>query len=373
MIPWPLARLGARRALPPVAWVGLAAVLGLAMAIDWVPENSGLGSTDLGGTTSALTRQGIWCLTLFVLLPFAVLQSGRIVPGWRRADVEWLAQSLPSAGPCLALTWLGQLAVMGLALVLIAVGIESQVDSSAPVEREGPPLDLASMVLTSPESRAEVRVRIDANRATEGTRLQSEFFAWNAKPPETGRPDARGGLSLEVRRLDLFGETLGRSIETVRVGRRARLEVDLPPGGGEYSFSWTRGVDTPMVLLPRGGARLLFPAGGGHVASLDVILRSLLLLAAATGLAVGVGAWTRSSLGFGVSIAVLLALEFLPGGGLGESKSTPLGAWALGLESLGRGRLAPAMGWGPWAWSLGAALVGLGLGSSALRVWRRAP
>lgn len=373
MTPWPLARLGAKRALPPRAWVGFAAVLALGAAVDWVPAATSIGTGDPSALGTSLRRQGNWSLALLVFTPFAILQASRIVPGWRRGDVEWLAQSTASPVACLAITWSGQLAAFALALVSIFVVIETQVDSSLPVDREGPALDLPSMVLTSVDYPAKVRLRIDRDEAVVGARLQSEFFAWNADRSAARGSSNSGALVLEVRRLDALGETIERSRASVPVGPRSRVDVELPPGGGDYELAWTRGADTPTVLLPRGCVRLLHPAGSGYRAGLDVVLRSLLLLAAATGLAAGLGAWMRTGFGFGLAIAVLLAIESLGAKGLGASSTMPLGAWMGGLESLGRGRMAAGLGWETWAWSIGLAAAGLGMGQGALGVWRRSP
>jgi hypothetical protein len=358
-----LARLALRRALGPVFLVGCAVLLVLLALRDWAPPTTGLGAAsaeEARRIANGLARQGIWSGVLILIVPILILRAARTVSAWREGDVEWLACRATPRSTILVWTWLGSCAA-GLA-VLAATGFVAEM-------RAGPSLPGAQLAgRLGPPGSAWVEGRRalawsvgdPRGRAPRGSRLRFELALASGTGPgaevilRARRAPPENGPGLETRAAQ-------------RIGTRAAIEVELPPGAGAVDLWLECAQAEDRVLLMSRAGELLVPAASDRAAGWEILARASLALAAGLALALGLGAWMNASSATAAILALMLVAWMAPR----PSAIWPGADLLDALAIAGHGRVPPEID----ARSIAvAALVvagGLGLARWSLARWRR--
>lgn len=358
-----LARLAFRRAVGPVFLVWCAGVAALLAGRDWAPPITGLGAAspdDVRSIAHGLARQGIWSGVALAIVPFLVLRAARTVGAWRTGEVDWLASRAAARETILVWTWVGSW--IAALLVLAATGILAETRAGPGI----PSLRLAGTIGAQGSGWVEGRraLRWSASDphalAPPGSRVRFELALGSSAGPGAE-------VILEVRR-GAPGQTSESSSRTAqRVGTRAAIEVDLPPGGGDLEFELTCADDRDRAFLMSKAGELWAPVGSDRAAGWALLTRAAVALAAWLALALGLGAWMQAT-----SAALLVLALMLPAWlALEPSSIWPGGDFLQALAITGRGRVPPAIDGRSLLAAAFVAALGLGLARWSLASWRR--
>lgn len=350
-----LARLAFARSLP-ATWTLCAAALSLWLALDGggaTAEELARLPLELAAdqVERALGRQRLWTGLLVLWLPALLLIAATTVPRWRREERDWLAPAAIGRGRLVVSTWFGG-ALAG-ALVLGACGVVAEaVAGDAPrAQRLTPAVEQASLLLLEGDAPRELVLEVPRDARTIRVPLVAVI---GGAPPEV-RLSARRAGGDEVTRVS------GRV-----TGRRA-FELALPPGNGAIELGVERGGPGAGIALSS-GLGFVSEAASERLASVEVVVRAWLALAAWSALALGLGAWLSGSTAAAGVLALVVATwlsdaapVWLPGRDLGSA-----------LAAVGAGFVPPALGASELIAAACCVALGLGLACAGLRSWRRA-
>jgi hypothetical protein len=346
-----LARLALRRALPPgAALAGLAAAALTARAA-WQPDAPAQIALGANLDAAALCRAGAWSALLVLYGAWLSAAAAALPARWRSGEAQWLARGVASSASRALSLWLGLAAAATTLLAVTAAA--GEIAAHGRVQR--PARELAAR-FEAPRAAlapgaAPLRVALDAAEARAGDLLRVELSFLGGGP---------------VARVSASWEGGGARTEAL-LSSAGTLELALDPGVGPRVLALEHLEGEALLSVSAGGIQIVRPLASGAAPARRVAARALLVLAAWTALAMGLGAWMAPGLAWGLVASAALALfaadaswtRALPGARLLES-----------LERLGQGIA------GPWPSPLEVAAAaavtaaGVGLAGAGLRRWR---
>lgn len=286
---WTLARLAFVRTLPLAACAALAA----AFVYVRVHELARADNAALADASAAL-RTASWTLALVLGVPFFVARAAWTFARWRRGELDFLAPRAAAPAFVALSSWCGivaAFAVLGGAATLASEGGVRD----APSFRAAGELALADGAwITGTRTWS---TRVDLPEQPHGTRIAVALVL-----------GAGGGPAAEVVFDATRADTRARHTASARVGMRGALEVEVPPGTGALELALHVTDPNARVYLAPQRARLWSPVAGTRGASFALFARLVLCGAAASALALGLGAFMAPS----IASALVLALWLVP-------------------------------------------------------------
>lgn len=340
----PLARLAARRCLPP-STCGI--LVFAALALIWNAQSVATGLAP--AARAALERHERWLALGAVAAAVVLHRTACLALDWRRRDADAFGSSPRSRGAIALASWLGAWSAACVVGGFTAALAEAR-SAGAPVERELGRARIATESAAGDDLRLRATLAAPAN--ARWVELELGFIA----------VDVSADLILSARR----GDQELRSEQ--RVSSRTRMRAPLPPGEGAVELTLMRRAGRAVVFLTEGEAVWLGAAASPRWMSVFAAAHWALAFAAWSAIAFSLGAFLPPIL------AALLALALAIPGWFGEhpawSTWSPWGALPSVFEALDRG-VTPAP---PSLAQLGGAAVciafALMLAAHGLRTWR---
>lgn len=353
-----ITRLALARALRPALLVGGALLLLLALATSDVAHSAlaGLDTAACARLARGAWRESAWTALLACILPWLLAQAVRTFPLWRRREIDWLAPRAPAAAALFVSTWLGLFAAALLCALAVALAAECGPARGAPTWSEGGAAFHADDAWVPHERALELALAPELGALPAGTRLELRFaFAGGAAQTEV----------VARVRAARDGSLLAEGRGTIQA--RGALEFELPATqpGARVELS-VGGPDARLYHEAR-RARIWIPTAHGWRAALALGARFAVDTGAFLALALGLGAW----LGAGTALFTLAALALLALCADVPEGWAPLGGWDAALEVLRAGRVPRLPAANELAGALALLALGLALGASGLRRWRR--
>ncbi|MDP6763588.1 MAG: hypothetical protein QF860_12080 [Planctomycetota bacterium] len=351
--------LSLRRALRG-GW--LVAALALVCAL-WVADSPS-GGLELGAENGprierGLERRAMWTAVCLLVVPALVIAAAREAAMRREGGAAWLTSSAAPQRVVLASTWSGLCAAAGVGVLGLSAAAE-----------------LAAGAAGATALRSAGNLPIEADEGA----VRADGLHWRSPAPADLPPRSRARLELSTwsrggpaTEITLKVEREGGGEGTIledRLARAAIVELDLPPGEGDFLFTLVRRGGGAAVVLEPAALSLLVPAASERLASVALASRLLLALAAWCALGLGLGAW-MSARGAVAVLAGAQALVWLSAGPSGSW--LPAADWAEALSWVGEGIVPPPPTAAAWLGTGAWVLFGLGLARlGAACGWSRA-
>jgi len=353
-----LASLSLRRSLPwPV--IALAGLLALVLARGAAAIAPELPALPGGGLEGALARERMWTGMLAVLLPLVVLRQAGTTARWRRGEADWLACA--PRGRVLVSSGSGAFAGGLLVLSFAALCAEIAAGPAGAGLRIEAQIPAPHVVLVGGRAVQRWRVEQADGALREGSLLRARLVliagARAAEVRFSARRAGSEGAATTVRR---------------RITGRGSLLLPVPGGPGALELELEREGSAAIVALEGDGIELVRPVASERAASVAILVRAALALAAWLALALGLGAWLSSP----TAALALLALALPAWLATGDPHAALEGAWPWSglpeaIEVAGQGFAPPMPAPRALATTGLAVLAGLALAGAGLRDWRR--
>jgi hypothetical protein len=353
------AALELRRAFGTSAALAFALYVALLASGRWSSPVGAALSADHALAERGLAREAIVSGALLFLAPWVLLHAGGTIGRWRARESDWLASRPATRAGLIVSAWIGMVGAAGAALAIVVaitlvragwgeaswrfLGAQT-VDHARRIE----PGESLRFALSEParESSADSRLRVHLAR-TLGSGAHS------LAPAEVELVLAREGGS-------------ARSFH-VRLQSRARVELGVPDGEGALGLTISNAGPSSTALLTDRSFEFWAAGPREGWGSLEIAWRALLTLAAASALALGLGAWMSAPSAMALTLSAWLYATTLA-----SSRAWIPGARLLrDLEFLSDGRLPETPGLAALAGTLLIAAAGVALACNGLRSWRR--
>ena len=298
--------LAARRVWSRATLVSSAALLAVLWFLALAPTSELDRTLDRAGSAHPSEFADRLLLAACLCVPLAVWPAAQSFRHWRRGEIDWLASAAASPWKWLTTCWAGTggaaCALIAFALLLTAAGP----GATQPVRERLQRCTCPAVVLGGTNPRWSVALQLEPRAEQPGARLWIPVRSVGAAPAATlfararrqgARPGAPESLATE---------------SSQRVFAARHLELELPSGQGPVLLDlWVAGGQA-LVFLERDA--LLVTAGAGlpaWCASARLSFGVLVLVLAATALALGLGAWLRPATALCGVLALALAAELL--------------------------------------------------------------
>lgn len=286
---WTLARLAFVRTLPLAAIVVFAAVFAYAR----VHELARAATLPEPGALASL-RSACWTLALVLGAPFLVARAARTFARWRTGELDFLVPRASAPAFIAFASWCGSVAAFVLLGGAAALASEAGV-RDAPAFRATGEIAIHEDAWITGARPWSARVALAEQPA--GARLAVELVLGSG-----------GGPAAEVVLDATRADSRASCTAAARVGSRGALEVEIPRGAGELVLALHVTDPATRVYFAPQRARLWSPVAGTRGASLALFARFVLAGAAASALALGLGAFMAPYL----ASSLVLALWLLP-------------------------------------------------------------
>lgn len=277
-----LVALALRRtaSLGVIAW-SIVIVLVLVLTRDSTPRDWIESEDSIGG----LWRQSVWITFLAAVAPILVVRAASKSAPWRRADSAWLASRSTGNATILVSTWIGATLAGLVFAVIFALVAETFAGTEATSRLAGKlPLPAQRWI----DGAKPTAWSIHAPDVAEGRDLSARI--------ELGLGPGPGGTSeTRVRARRRSDPTDTWSVEArTAVKNRGALEFPLPRGTGDIDLELSTSAESMRVYV-EGESIELWESAPPHSASITMLARCALALAAWIALAIGVSTWTSTT------------------------------------------------------------------------------
>ncbi|MCC7013200.1 MAG: hypothetical protein IT454_11610 [Planctomycetes bacterium] len=343
------ALLAVRRTLARGVWLGAATLAVLVVAT----QRRGGTLLESALDAEATTRVGAWTAFALSVWPWLAWRAASLIPMWRESELEFVAGVPASRARLVLSSWFGVWLAMCASVLLAAGAAEATAPRSSEVLARVGEIALPHNIVLGGAEPVVWRSELPERAAAERLRLHLEFV------PLSNYADVEWSVA-----------RAGRTTRAlVRVSSHSELELPFPDGSGEAEFRLSRAAGEGLVMCGARPLELLARGKSSRWCSIVLAAHAALAGAVCGALALGLGAWMRASLAFGLAAAAQVALAFAEPEW--ARQIAPWSALPAAFEACGRGLVPQAPGLAECAASFAWTAAGLALASAGIRRWRR--